>query len=142
MQTPKYAINFPFGEINVTIQEEAKTINKIIHIINDNSNEGEFIFVTPWHSYPFYAMTKRKNPTYYDSLIDLIARPSEKKQKEICENILNKKTKLIIHSTNWGFDGKEELQFDKNCKVLINCIDENFTKIDQIGSFNIYVPIE
>ncbi len=137
---PHYEVNTEYGALVFYNESEAKDVNAVIDFINKNTKEGDYVFVTPWNAPPFYALTNRKNPTYYDSLIDLVARPSDKKQKKVCNDLLNKDTKLIIHYANWGFDNKKELQFLNTCPILHRCIEENFELVEKYGCYWMYVP--
>ena len=127
------------GFLMIDDEGEAESVDEIIQFVLENTNSGDFIFVTPWFSPPIYALTDRKNPTYYDSLIDLVARPSEEKQRVICEDLIEKKTKLVIHSSDWGFDEKPELQFSKTGQILDGCIRENFRFMKNFGRYGVYV---
>ena len=137
-----YDVSTKYGTLILSNELEANNINNVIDFINKNTEEGDYIFVTPWDAPPFYALTNRKNPTYYDSLIDLVAIPSDEKQKRVCNDLLNKDTKLIIHYAHWGFDGKEELQFLNTCPILQECIGDNFELVETYGHYWIYVPIK
>jgi len=137
---PHYEVSTKYGTLLFQNESEAININDVIRFINKNTDEGDYIFVTPWFAPPFYALTNRKNPTYYDSLIDLVARPSDEKQKRVCNEILNKDTKLIIHYADWGFDNKPELQFLSTCPILQRCIEDNFELVEKYGRYWIYVP--
>jgi hypothetical protein len=76
---PHYEVSTEYGTLFFRNESEAIDVNDVISFINKNTDEGDYIFVTPWYAPPFYALTNRKNPTYYDSLIDLVARPSDEK---------------------------------------------------------------
>ncbi len=136
----KFEVKSGTGQLFFNNSEDACNANKVIWYIIQNTGPGDYIFVTPWFAPPFYALTNRKDPTYYDSLIDVVARPSEDKQNSICNGLSRKKTKLIIHNTQWGFDDKEELQFSYSCKVLQRFIDSNYKLVEQFGRYGIYVP--
>ena len=84
-------------------------------------------------------MTNRRNPTYYDSLIDVVIKPSIEKQNKICNDLLSKDVKLIIHNTDWGFDNKEEFQFLNACSILNKCIENNFELQKKNGYWSLYV---
>ena len=135
-----YEVSTEYGTLLFQNESEAIDVNDVISFINKNTDEGDYIFVTPWFAPPFYALTDRKNPTYYDSLIDLVARPSDEKQIKVCNDLLNKDTKLIIHYADWGFDNKEELQFLNACPILQRCIEDNFKLVEKYGHYWIYVP--
>lgn len=138
--TPHYEVSTRYGTLLLENESDAKDINAVINYINKNTSERDYIFITPWFSPPFYALTNRNNPTYYDSLIDLIARPSDEKQKKVCNDIIEKETKLIIHYPDWGFDNKKELQFSNTCPILQKCIEDNFKLVESYGHYWIYVP--
>lgn len=137
---PHYEVSTKYGTLLLSYESEAKDVNAVIGFINKNTEQGDYIFVTPWFAPPFYALTNRKNPTYYDSLIDLVARPSDEKQIKICNDLLNKDPKLIIHYADWGFDNKEELQFLNTCPILQRCIENHFELVGKYGHYWIYVP--
>ncbi len=138
LMRPHYEVSTEYGTLLFQNESEARDVNAVISFINKNTREGDYIFVTPWFAPPFYALTNRKNPTYYDSLIDLVARPSEKKQIRVCNDLLNKDVKLIIHYPDWGFDNKEELQFLNTCPILEKCIEDNFELVEKYGRYWIY----
>jgi hypothetical protein len=140
LATPRYEVSTEYGTLLLKNESEAKNVNAVINFINENTKEGDYIFFTYWCAPPFYALTNRRNPTYYDSLIDLIARPSDKKQIKVCDDLLNKDTKLIIHYADWGFDHKEERHFLKTCPILQKCIEDNFRLVGKYGRYWIYVP--
>jgi hypothetical protein len=135
---PNFRVSTQYGTLLLNNESEAYDINAVIAFINQNTKEGDYIFVTSWFAPPFYALTNRRNPTYYDSLIDLVARPSEEKQMRVCNNIA--KAKLIVHRAYWGFDNKEELKFLKTCPILQRCIEDNFKLVLRYGVHWIYVP--
>lgn len=138
-KSPHYEVSTKYGTLLFRNESEAKDVNATIDFINRNTKEKDYIFVTPWYAPPFYALTNRKNPTYYDSLIDLVVRPSNEKQIKICNDLLNRDTKLIIHYTDWGFDNKEELQFLNTCPILQKCIENNFELTEKYGHYWIYI---
>jgi len=137
---PHYEVSTEYGTLLFKNESEAINVNDVIKFINRNTEKGGYIFVTPWYAPPFYALTNRKNPTYYDSLIDLVARPSDEKRKKVCNDLLNKDTKLIIHYADWGFDNKKELQFLNTCPILQRGIEENFELVEKYGCYWMYVP--
>ena len=138
LKTP-YKVSTAHGTLLFHNKPEADDVNNLIQFINKNSDEKDYIFVTPWFSPPLYALTNRKNPTYYDSMVDLISQPSIQKQNEVCNSLLNKSTKMIIHYPDWGFDGKKELQFLYACPVLQKCIENNFNLKKKFGNYWVYL---
>src|SRR5262249_11566000 len=67
------------------------------------SDGGDPLFVTAWSAPPLYALTGRRNPTYYDSLVDLCHRPSREKQRQVCRELLSGGAKLVVHRRGWNF---------------------------------------
>lgn len=137
---PYYEVSTKHGTLLFSDKTEAENVDAVIDFINKNTKEGDYIFVTPWYAPPFYALTNRKNPTYYDSLIDVVIRPSEKKQIKICHDLFNKNTKLIIHYPDWGFNSKRELNFLNACPILQKFIEDNFELVRKYGHYWIYLP--
>ncbi len=136
---PHFKVSTKYGTLFFADELEAKYVNTVIEFINKNTNEKDYIFVTPWYAPPFYALTNRKNPTYYDSLIDVIVKPSDEKQSKICKALLDKKCKLIIHYADWGFDDKKQFHFLNACPILQKCIESNFELVKKYGHYWIYI---
>ncbi|MBM3702697.1 MAG: hypothetical protein FJW63_06900 [Actinobacteria bacterium] len=137
---PKAEVKTEAGAFYTTNIGEAQDINSVIKFIKNNSKDGDYIFVTPWYSPAFYALTNRKNPTYYDSLIDLVARPNAAKQEKLCNDLLSKNTKIVIHYYAWGFDNKmRERQFQNTCPIIKYCIYNNYDLVQRYGYYWIFV---
>lgn len=123
-----------------TDKKRARDINAVISKINHYSRKGDFIFVTPWFAPPFYGLTNRRNPTYYDSLIDLVSRPSQKKEEKICKALLENDIKLLIHNNTWGFRTyPENLKYKESCPYLEKCIEDNFQIKEKIAGYYLYL---
>ncbi|MCX6146377.1 MAG: glycosyltransferase family 39 protein [Candidatus Kapabacteria bacterium] len=110
---------------------------RLVNLIYKNTNEYDYIFVTNWGAPPLYAISNRLNPTYFDSMNDLIVRPSLEKESRIINSLEKTKTKLIIHG-HWGYDGKANQQIQTTCKLLESYIIENYRLIDVFGEYQIY----
>lgn len=134
-----YPVTTAHGTLLIDNQNEAESVNEIVKFVLENTETDDFIFVTSWFTPPIYALTARQNPTYYDSLIDIVSRPSEEEQQGICDDLLEKKTSLIVHNADWGFDGKEHLQFRTSVKSLDDCIKKNFKFVEKIGNYELYI---
>lgn len=115
----------------------ADNTQHLVNLINRNTNENDFIFVTHWGAPPLYAITNRMNPTYFDSMNDLIVRPSMEKESRIINSLEKTKTKLIIHG-HWGYDGKANQQIQTTCKLLERYIIDNYKLIDKFDEYLIY----
>ena len=136
---PKAEVKTEAGAFYMTNIGEAQDINSVIKFIKNNSKDGDYIFVTPWYSPAFYALTNRKNPTYYDSLIDLVARPNAAKQEKLCNDLLSKNTKIVIHYYAWGFDNKmRERQFQNTCPIIKYYIFNNYELVQRYGHYWIF----
>jgi hypothetical protein len=98
------------------------------------------MFVTPWFAPPFYTLTDRRNPTYYDSLIDPVALPSREKQEAICRDLLSKPTRIVVDYPDWGFDNAPRMQWRAACPLVEECIATHFTRVAAYGRYWIYVP--
>jgi len=136
----QYKVSAPYGELPIKNPEEARDIQKVINYITENTNEGDYIFVTPWFAPPFYALTNRLNPTYYDSLGQVIFKNDENDQKKICEDLIQAKTKVIVHNPDFGFssDGGG-ITFRNQAAYLQSCIEENFNLVEEFGRYQIYI---
>lgn len=137
---PRYAVTTTHGRLVYPTPEAAAEAQALITFILANSSAGEYIFVTSWFAPPLYALTDRRNPTYYDSLIDPIARPDVDKQERICRDLLAHDTRAIVHSTDWSFDDRTELNFVRACPLVQRCIDEHFVSVQTVGPYRLYLP--
>lgn len=117
-------------------KENSSDVQSIIQFIQNHTDNDDYIFVTPWDAPPFYALTNRKNPTYYDSMIDVLYRPDTAKQEKICSDLLSKNTKVIVHVSDRY---KDRHEFKYKCPIIQRCIDENFKKVQTYDNYRIYV---
>lgn len=135
LKTYRHPVEAKYGTLLFKDHSDAENVNAVIKYIDENTNEGDYIFVTPWFAPPLYALTNRRNPTYYDSLIDPIVLPSEEKQLKICDDLLRKNTKLVIHYPDFGYSAGH---FMSSCPMLQKCIEENFDLVVKYGNYWIY----
>ncbi|NMC36317.1 hypothetical protein GYA49_04705 [Candidatus Beckwithbacteria bacterium] len=133
---PQYNVTAKFGTLQVSNEYEAKKLQSVIRFIEQNSSRNDYILNTLFYSPPFYAMTGRKNATYYDSLIDLFTNKNFQKEKMICNQILNSNTKLVIHNPKWKFGDRGE--FDQQLPILQKCIDQNFVLKEKNDEYWLY----
>ncbi|OGD63269.1 hypothetical protein A2160_02065 [Candidatus Beckwithbacteria bacterium RBG_13_42_9] len=127
------------GTVYLETESAAQNLANTLKFINQNSAANEPIFVTSWYSCPLYALTGRKNPSYYDSLIDLVIRPTVIKQTSICHDLLKAKTKLIIDGPDWGFGDNPKFKFLENNPLLHQCIEDNFELKAKYKSYWLYL---
>lgn len=128
------------GLVSFKSNEDAESFKMVMDYIQKNTTKDDYIFVTPWDAPAVYALTDRKNPSYYDSLNDLIVRPSTEKQQKLCQDIASHNTKVIIHNPDWGYDNKPEQQFRVACGILQDFIVNNYELVQQYGVYSIYIP--
>jgi len=135
---PVYRVNTVRGILLYKNQTEAESLTWIIKFVEENTSQKDYIFVTPWYAPPIYALTSRKNPTYYDSFIDLIYLPSVNKQKRVCNELTLNFPKVIIHGTGfwWGWDK----DFIEKCPLIEKFINTKYTLIAKKGRYKIYIP--
>lgn len=132
-----YQIITATGNFMTTNATLAQSTNQTIRYITSQTKQNDYIFNTQSES-AFYVFTNRRNPTYYDSLIDLMLRPSTDKQAAVCNDIISKHTKAIIHMANDNTTDREG--FAKQLSLLENCITSNFKLAEKFGSNWIYIP--
>jgi len=136
-----YKISTDYGYILLNDKNVAESVNKTIKFILNFTDKNDYIFVTSYDSPPIYVLTNRKNPTYYDSLVDVTSRPTLEKQNKICSDLITKNTKLIIYS-DFYLDDIKNVSFSQKCKILEKCIKENFHLIEKYGNIEIYISNE
>lgn len=134
LHQPTYAAVAPYGTIRFAEQEQAASVQKLIDAVLENSAEGDYLFVTAWDAPPLYALTRRRNPTYYDSLIDLVHRPSEQRQRQVCEALLSRETGLVVHRPGWSVGSKT---FEETCPLIDRCERQHFAPFQSAGPFSV-----
>ena len=138
LKNPVHYVSANNGSVPFKSSNDANDFRRTLDYIKMNTNDNDFIFVTPWDAPPIYALANRKNPTYYDSLNDLIIRKNEEKQKAVISDIIKNKTKLIIHNPDWGYDNKPEQQFRIACGLIQDFIDNQCYPVARFGFYQIY----
>jgi hypothetical protein len=132
---PGHRVVAPYGTLVFADPNQAAEIQSLIGAVVENTAEGDYVFVTPWNAPPLYALTRRRNPTYYDSLIDLTHRPSELKQRKVCEALLAHETRLVVHRPGWATGSNS---FERACPLMDECLRENFEPFRQAGPFSVW----
>lgn len=118
LNIPKYTVVTLNGTYRETSNEKAESMNNILRIIDERSKKGEYIFYDGFNSPPLYFLSGRRNPAYYDSMIDVVARPSEAKQNGIIAALQSKQAKIYIHARNFMYDKMPERSFGEQCLIL------------------------
>ena len=104
----------------------------------ENTTEEDHVFVIPWSAPAIYALTRRRNPTYYDSTIDLFYRPSEEKQRQVCEALLAKEARLIIGRADLPGAGWDSIGKQTRLPLIDDCIAEHYERFSESGRFCVY----
>lgn len=134
MQQKNYQIHTATGTFYTSDPALADAINQTVATVEAMTKADDYIFSTP--ALPaFYIFTNRRNPTHYDSLIDLQLRPSEEHERGICRDLLAKKTKVVIHLTATSDEGKA---FAIGQPIIQKCITDHFKPLETFGDFVIY----
>jgi hypothetical protein len=131
MPSPCHVVRGPFGVFRVPDHDTAEEANGLIAEVLNNTRESDFIFVIPQNAPPLHALTRRPNPSYYDSLADLARRPSPDKENQVCRDILDKGTKLVIRNRGAGERSKEKYL------LLMKCVDEHFEVCREFAHFSV-----
>lgn len=121
----RFLIKAPNGVLQTTDLNEFVRDQFYLNLILE-APEKTPLFYTFWELPPLYALTSRHNPTYYDSLIDLLAVPDQEKEKRLCL-ILKQTDPFIIHDPNGGIvDVNRYLySFQENTPILNDCLANN-----------------
>jgi hypothetical protein len=132
---PVYRAVAPYGALATADSAEAAHSRELITAIVENSAESDYVFVTPWNAPPLYALTRRRNPTHYDSLIDLTHRPSREKQRSVCADLVARETRLVVHRPHWrtGSDS-----FENACPLIDECLRTHFEPFRECGPFSVW----
>lgn len=133
-----YYAETPNGDVAFKKYEDYSDFQNLVNFLKINTKPKDNFFVTLWGAPPLYALFDLKNPTYFDSLNDLLVRHSTEKQQKICADLQKTKTKYIIHHPDWGYDDKQEQTFQNACPLLNEFINTNYTICADFGTYKVY----
>ena len=88
---------------------------------------------------PLYAITERKNPTYYDSPVDLLARPALEKEEMIINSLLKSNTRVVIIEKGNQINFYNKYDFNNTNPILSSLIKQHFKLAQVISNYEIYV---
>jgi hypothetical protein len=134
----RYPVVAPYGTLFSNDRERALEIEGLLAAVLEQTAEEDRVFVVPWSAPAIYALTRRRNPTYYDSTIDLFYRPSEDNQRQVCQALLAKEPRLVIGRADLPGAGWDWLGKAAQLPVLDACIDEHYERIGESGRFSVY----
>ena len=132
---PSFPITAPYGTLRVLDASEPEAATQVLHEIESHTNDGDYMFVTSLSAPPLYALTNRRSPTYYDSLIDLIKRPSREKEERICASLMAHPAKLLIHREDRALGKRPSRRYPECCPVLQDCLTARFTSGRTFGPY-------
>lgn len=138
IRMPFYKMHAPYGSYAQNKLENFESDKFAIENVLKYTRERDYIFVTPWYAPALYAMTHRRNATYYDSMNDPVIRPSAKTQERVIDALIASKTKLIVHA-DWGYDEKPEQRFKNACRMIQSFIESNYTMVGKHGAYEIWL---
>jgi hypothetical protein len=113
-----YPVKSSGGTLYTADKQWAKETEIAIKEVDAITEPNDYIAVIHKGPYPFFAATGRRNATRYDSLIDLIYRPSAEKEYAACRDI-REKARIIIADTNI-------MKSDTTLSIIRTCIKESF----------------
>lgn len=131
-----HVVTAPHGALVADREEAARNTQRLVDAVLRESAEDDCIFTTGWKTPPLHALTGRRNPTYYDSLIDLCYRPSEARQREVCAALLSQKARLVVHQQNWRIQ-TVDTTFDAACPLIADCLEEHFEPCARVGELTL-----
>lgn len=129
------------GEVDgFSLKDENKReeIQSVIDDIQNNTQLGDYIFVSAWSAPPLYQMTGRNNPSYYDSVIDLGFSPSTEKQEGICDSFREGDVKLIVTNNVCSFSWNG-ICFEDNFNIINSCIEQDYSLLSEYGQYSLYI---
>lgn len=128
-----------YGKFLLADPALAAEINTIIVDIQSETKEGDYMFIAPWDLPPMYAMTHRKNPTYYDSMMDIEVRPARWKEEAVCAALIEKDARLAVLSTPGPKRGISQTDSLRPMQIIEKCVEDNFSLLRRSARFMVYV---
>lgn len=129
----KYPIHAKGGTLFTDDRQFAEETEAVLKEINGISDPQGSIAILHRGPYPFFAATGRKNATAYDSLIDLLLRPSAEKEKTICDTIIWNRTRLAVVQPAIMAEGS-------GFETLKTCIKNEFDIGSVYANYLVYYP--
>ena len=137
LRHPVQVVTAPHGSLIYKDESEAKNLQTLIDRVLSSTSESDFIFVVPWDAPAIYALTGRRNPTFYGSNIDLFYRPTEEKEKDVCRALQKHHVKLIISQTDWPGVAWNAVRQERLI-IVDSFIHEHFERVGEFGFYSLY----
>jgi hypothetical protein len=132
-------VSAPFGSVAYFQVEQAEQLQGLIDAVLEMTGPDDGIFATPCETPALYALTRRLNPTPYDSLIDVIYHPTDAKQQRVCAGLRSPVTRLVIHRPGWSFGGAPALgTVEETCPLIGACLQDHFEPFRTVGVYTLY----
>lgn len=135
----KQPVQTSYGKLLLTDLALAAEINAVIADIQAETKEGDYIFLAPWELPPLYAMTHRKNPAYYDSMMEILWRPAAWKEESVCSALMEKDAKLAVLSALRPTRGKSPAEGLEPMQIIGKCVENNYSLLRRSERFTVYV---
>jgi hypothetical protein len=116
---------------------QGREARAVVRSIERETGEGDYIFINSWDTPPFYALTGRRNPTYYDSMIDFEQRPSSGREKLVCRQLAGKNVKMVIRHFR---STEDSIKFAMNVPIIQRYIRDSFRLAERLGSYEVLIP--
>ncbi len=121
--------------------DEAKSLQDLLQVIQNNTRPGDYIFVTAWDAPPLYLLSHCRNPTYYDSMIDPALLPDPVKESGMILDLQRHPPRLIVGEPGLHFLPNGGASLEKACPRLFAYINAHFRLSGTFGRFELYRPI-
>lgn len=139
MMREHYPVTTPQGQLWLSNPAEARTWQSVFDLIEKHSGKDDYMFVTTWESPPLYALTGRRNPTRFDSIIDVMALSTEEKQETIIRDLRAHSTAVLVHDPDFCFDQRPDLVFSRSCPLLQKTLEKQFRTVMSDRSLQVAV---
>jgi len=132
------SVRAPYGTVVLSDRTRVNELRGLLAAVLENTVEQDHVFVIPWQAPAVYALTRRHNPTYYDSTIDLFYRPDDGKQRQVCAAVLAKDTRLIIARSDMPGPGWDEVHWKSELPLVNAFVEDHFQRILDVGRFSVW----
>jgi hypothetical protein len=133
-----YTVSAPYGSVAFNDRQQADELQGLLAAVLGTTDENDHIFVIPWSAPALYALTRRVNPTYYDSTIDLFYRPAEEKQRRVCAMLLKQHAELIIARSDMPGPAWDNIGSASQLSLINDFVEEHFERFSDSGRFSVW----
>lgn len=138
-RTETFRVTAPFGSVACLEPQRAEELQGLIDAVLETTSPDEGFAALPYETPALYALTRRRNSTAYDSLIDVMYDPSDAKQQRVCRGLLSPMTRLVIHRPGWNFCGDPAFgTVEETCPLIGACVQDHFEPFRTVGVYTLY----